>query len=70
VAKIDLPKTGSTALGNLSDEAEWSIGRGKVAGLPNEWFQGWIDEIRISDIALDPFEFLFAPQKTMQLRGS
>jgi hypothetical protein len=63
VAKTDLPAAGSTALGNGSDDAEWSVGRGKVAGHPGEWFQGWIDEVRISDIALDPSEFLFSAKK-------
>ena len=59
-ATVRLPETGSTALGNCSDEAEWSIGRGRVAGKPAEWFQGWIDEVRVSDVALDPADFLFA----------
>ncbi|HEV2970452.1 MAG TPA: LamG-like jellyroll fold domain-containing protein [Pirellulales bacterium] len=63
VAKTDLPATGATALGNGSDDAEWSVGRGKIAGHPGEWFQGWIDEVRISDIALDPLEFLFSAKK-------
>ena len=51
VAKTDLPSSGSTALGKLSDEAEWTVGRGSVAGRPAEWFRGWVDEVRISDIA-------------------
>lgn len=59
VASKELPATGSTALGNGSHDAEWSVGRGKVAGRPDEWFQGWIDEVRVCDIALDPSEFLF-----------
>ncbi len=61
-ARTELPTTGSTALGNGSNDAEWSIGRGKVAGFPDQWFEGWIDEVRICDIALDPSEFLFAPE--------
>jgi hypothetical protein len=48
---------GSTALSCSSPDAEWSVGRG--CG-PSEWFQGWIDEVRISDIAREPAAFLFA----------
>ena len=61
-AQIDLPNTGSTALGSGSNDAEWSIGRGRdqTTGKPGEWFEGWIDEVRISDEALEPSEFLFA----------
>jgi hypothetical protein len=50
---------GSTALACLTPESEWSVGRG--CG-PSEWFQGWIDEVRISDIALKPRDFLFSPR--------
>jgi hypothetical protein len=63
IAKNDLPTSGSTALGNGSNDAEWSVGRGKVAGKPDQWFQGWIDEVRICDDALEPAEFLFAKDK-------
>ena len=60
-AQTALPNTGSTALGSGSNDAEWSIGRGRdqATGKPGEWFEGWIDEVRISDLALDPREFLF-----------
>jgi hypothetical protein len=50
---------GSTALGCANADAEWSVGRG--CG-PSEWFQGWIDEVRISDIAREPGAFLFTPR--------
>ncbi len=53
--------TGSTALGCSNPDAEWSVGRG--CG-PSEWFQGWIDEVRISDIAREPGAFLFAARVT------
>ena len=69
LVKTNLPDTGSTALGKRSEQAEWSIGRGKVDGDPGEWFQGWIDEVRISDIALDPSEFLFSEGKATQSRA-
>ena len=34
---------------------------------PAEWFQGLIDEVRVSDVALAPAEFLFAPKSEMKL---
>jgi hypothetical protein len=56
-----LPQSGSTALGKSTDTCSWSIGRGKRGRNPAEWFQGCIDEVRISDVALAPSRFLFAP---------
>ena len=32
-------------------------------GFPAEWFQGFIDEIRVSDVALAPSQFLFSPER-------
>jgi hypothetical protein len=61
-AAEDLPEQGSTALGKGEDGAEWSIGRGWGGSHPGETFQGLIDEVRISDAALSPAEFLFAPK--------
>ena len=56
-----LPKTGSTALAKSEDLREWDIGRIRTqADTIAQWFQGWIDEVRISDVALAPSEFLFA----------
>jgi len=63
-AAKELPATGSTALGKGRDDAEWTIGRAGNAGDPADWlrFWGWIDEVRISDVARRPEEFLFAPR--------
>jgi hypothetical protein len=61
-ASQELPADGSTALGKGEDMAEWSIGRGWNDSRPNETFRGLIDEVRISDVALGPAEFLFAPR--------
>jgi hypothetical protein len=61
-AETSLPKTGSVALDSASGDAEWSIGRGRdpAKGVPAQFFEGWIDEVRISDVALTPANFLFA----------
>lgn len=63
-AATELPATGSTALGKGQDTAEWTLGRAGNAGDPADWlrFHGWIDEVRISDIARKPNDFLFAPK--------
>jgi hypothetical protein len=64
LAKADLPSEGSTALGSGGPNAVWSIGRGKAQnGVPGQWFKGWIDEVRVCDVALDPSEFLFFDKK-------
>ena len=57
VTDLNPQGAGSTALGCSNPDAEWSVGRG--CG-PSEWFQGWIDEVRISDVARQPDAFLFA----------
>ncbi len=54
---------GSTALGATNPNAEWSVGRGRVNNYTSEWFQGWIDEVRISDVARAAGDFLFAAKK-------
>jgi hypothetical protein len=71
-----LPKTGSTALvrgiwpanapPHLGFPSIWSVGRGFYDGQVQDWFQGWIDEVRICDVALAPADFLFAkrPEKS------
>ncbi len=61
-AATALPEEGGTALGKGSEDCAWSIGRGIVNGFAGEWFQGFIDEVRVSDAALAPEEFLFAPK--------
>jgi hypothetical protein len=71
-----LPKTGSTALArgfwptkappDMRHRSIWSVGRGCYDGEVCRWFQGWIDEVRICDVALGPEDFLFAkrPEKS------
>ena len=36
----------------------WSIGRGYYGTNPGDWFNGYIDEVRFSDTALTPAQFL------------
>ena len=64
MAAETLPPSGDTSLIVGDDTAEWSIGRGKDSnGFPTNWFHGWIDEVRVSDVARDPSAFLFTPRK-------
>jgi hypothetical protein len=42
-------------------DASWTIGRGQFGGNPTDWFDGIIDEVRITNSVLAPSEFLFAP---------
>ncbi|MGO9114361.1 MAG: LamG-like jellyroll fold domain-containing protein [Thermoguttaceae bacterium] len=58
-ASTELPSQGSTALGKGEDRAEWSVGRGRNGINVGKSFQGLIDEVRISDVALSPTDFLF-----------
>jgi hypothetical protein len=58
-ATADLPRTGSTVLSKVQDDAIWTIGRSRswtpdMHWYPANWFQGWIDEVSISDAALKP----------------
>jgi len=46
----------------------WSVGRGCYDGGMCRWFQGWIDEVRICDVALTPDDFLFAKQSEKSSR--
>ena len=41
-------------------DASWTVGRGQFGGNPTDWFDGIIDEVRVSNTALAPSEFLFA----------
>ena len=69
MASTDLPKKGSTALARgvwpaktqdrMGHPYIWSVGRGYYDGYVTNWFQGWIDEVRICDVALAPNGFLF-----------
>ena len=47
--------------GGLYDSnATWAVGRGFFNGGVTDWFDGRIDEVRVSGAALDPSQFLFA----------
>ncbi len=47
--------------GILNDlNSNWTIGRAEYSGFPADWSDAVIDEVRISNRALDPSEFLFA----------
>jgi hypothetical protein len=52
----------TAGLGGAGDwtAGEWTVGRGLFAGGHGDRGYGYIDEVRISDIALTPNEFLFS----------
>ena len=54
--------TGNTAM--VANNGLWTIGRGQWNGWPADHFLGLMDEIRISDAALDPTDFLFYEDHT------
>jgi hypothetical protein len=78
VAQVDLTAGGSTntsmALGSGSgadwESGTWTVGRGMYAGGHTDRWFGYIDEVRISNTALDPSQFLSVPEPaTMILLG-
>jgi hypothetical protein len=46
----------------FQNETSWSIGRGMFNNNPADWFIGLIDEVRLSNTALSPDQFLFVPE--------
>lgn len=69
VAQTDLTASGSTDLrmaigggtpGGDNFPGTWSVGRGMWDGKHNDRWFGYIDEVAISDVALDPSSFVIA----------
>jgi Concanavalin A-like lectin/glucanases superfamily len=54
------PVNGALYQGTNDWDKTWSIGRGFYNGNPADWFNGIIDEVRLSNSALAPSDFLFA----------
>jgi len=53
----------AAAGGNLHPfDSTWTVGRGQWNGGNTDWFQGYIDEVKISDVALDPTQFVAVPE--------
>jgi hypothetical protein len=46
---------------NPSWDNSWVVGRAQFGGNPGDFFDGRIDEVRITNSALSPSQFLFAP---------
>jgi hypothetical protein len=69
-----LQGTAAISGGLLQSDATWAVGRGFYNNNVVDWFDGHIDEVRISDTALSPSEFLFAapgnPVAEVFVRGS
>ncbi len=53
----------------LSQNTTWSVGRGFYGGGATDQLRGRVDEVRISDTALDPSQFLFATTPTSTVSG-
>ncbi len=51
--------SGNTALARVSDDESWTLLCGMFNSAVGDYFGGLIDEVRISDAALAPQEFLF-----------
>jgi hypothetical protein len=43
-------------------DSSWTIGRGMYNDGVTDWFDGFIDEVRLTNRALTPSEFLFVPE--------
>jgi hypothetical protein len=59
---IDTALTPGTGDGGDWDAGNFSVGRGLYAGGHGDRAWGWIDEVRLSDSALTPTEFLMVPE--------
>lgn len=46
----------------IDSDANYSVGRGAFDGGVADWANALIDEVRVSDVALSPAEFLFVPE--------
>ena len=63
---------GSTAFGGQmykQDNYSWTVGRGWYSGGPADQCFSLVDEVRISDVALDPSQFLFAAPSGTTVTG-
>jgi hypothetical protein len=54
--------------GLFNNNSVWAVGRGWFNGV-NDFFDGQIDEVRISDVALGRGEFLFVPEPSAAMLG-
>jgi hypothetical protein len=78
VAQVDLTASGSTntsmALGSSSggdwESGTWTVARGMYAGGHGDRWYGYVDEVRISNVALNTSQFLSVPEPaTIALLG-
>jgi len=54
----------------IDSDGTWTVGRGMWNNGLADWIDGSVDEVRISDVALDPSEFLGVPEpSTLVLAG-
>ena len=50
-------------------DRNWTIGRGMYANNPGDWFDGQLDEIRVSDVALSPSQLLVPEPSALGVWG-
>ncbi|MCA9240574.1 MAG: LamG domain-containing protein, partial [Planctomycetales bacterium] len=53
--------TGYDGLYDPGTDTTWSLGRGQYAGNDADNFNGLLDDVRFSNVALDPGQFLYVP---------
>ena len=51
--------------GMANQDRNWTVGRGMYANNPADWVDGQVDEVRISDVALSPSQFLAVPEPSV-----
>ncbi|QDU57984.1 hypothetical protein Pan181_42090 [Aeoliella mucimassa] len=51
--------TGYTGLYDPTPDTIWTVGRGQWDGNPVDMLNGYLDDVRVSDVALNPSQFLF-----------
>ena len=57
--------------GMANQDRNWTVGRGMYANNPADWVDGQVDEVRISDVALSPSQFLAVPEpSSLALAGA
>lgn len=60
---------GFTGLFDPAGNTTWTLGRGQFGGNAGDQLRGQLDEVRFSDVALTPAQFLYVPEPSVALLG-